>query len=135
MKYSRENIINTQLFLSVDLRLEQAEGDDYTLKIDVKERWYFWVFPVVKLDHPNFNDWLQDPDLDQVNMGLFTSHNNLWGLSHQASAVAYWGSSQSLVWVTKYPGLVVARRSGWSLGALIGIRQWWSMHPWTMRGK
>ncbi len=95
LKYSRENIINTKLFLTVDLYLEVINEETYKLKIDVQERWYFWVFPIVKLDYPNFNDWLLDPDLDLINTGLFMSHNNLWGLSHQGSIIGSWGSSQS----------------------------------------
>jgi len=94
LRYSRENIINTQLFLTVDLTMEYISGNEYKLKIDVQERWYFWVFPVVRVDAPNFNDWLKDPDLDYLNMGLFTSHNNMWGLSHQASLIGYFGNSQ-----------------------------------------
>lgn len=95
LKYSRENIINTQLFLTVDLYLELINEQEYKLRIKITERWYFWVIPVVKLDYPNFNDWLKDPDPDYINMGLFMSHNNLWGRSHQASIVATAGSSQA----------------------------------------
>ncbi len=94
LRFSRENVINTQLFLTVDIKLENIQGNEYKLNIDVKERWYFWVFPVVKLDAPNFNDWLKDPNWDLISMGIFTSHNNLWGLSHQSSLVAYFGNSQ-----------------------------------------
>ena len=93
MKYSRENIINTKLFLSASLSLEETGEGEYRLLIDVKERWYFWVFPILQLDHPNFNDWLKDPDLSQFTQGIFMSHNNMFGLSHQASVLGYFGSS------------------------------------------
>jgi len=43
LRYSRENIINTKLFLTVDLSLEYISGNEYKLKIEVQERWYFWV--------------------------------------------------------------------------------------------
>lgn len=95
LQYSRENIINTKLFLTVDFHLDSINIDEYKLNIEVKERWYFWAFPVIKLDYPNLNDWLKDPDLDLISKGIFTSHNNLWGLSHQASLIATWGSSSA----------------------------------------
>ncbi|MCP4312108.1 MAG: hypothetical protein GY790_12655 [Bacteroidetes bacterium] len=95
-KYSRENIINTKLFLTVDLRIEQIDGAEYKLHIEVNERWYLWVFPVIQLDYPNFNEWLKNPDLSQLSQGLFMSHNNLWGLGHQTSFMAYLGSSQGI---------------------------------------
>jgi outer membrane protein assembly factor BamA len=93
MQYSRENIINTKLFLTVDLALEQLAGNTYRLHIDVTERHYWWLFPVPKLNAPNFNEWLRDPDWSDLSMGLFFSHNNLWGLSHQGSAIGFVGKS------------------------------------------
>ncbi len=93
LKYSRENIVNTKLFLTVDIYVQQLETNNYKLHIKVHERWYFWAFPVVRIDAPNFNEWLKDPDFADVSMGIFTSHNNLWGLSHQASLAVYGGSS------------------------------------------
>jgi outer membrane protein assembly factor BamA len=117
MKYSRENIINTKLFLEVDLYLEQIEGADYKLRIDVNERWYFWAFPIIQLDYPNFNDWLQDPDLHMLTMGLFTSHNNLWGLGHQAAFKGFLGSSQGAGLGYLIPWIGNGQKIGLLLGA------------------
>jgi len=118
MKYSRENIINTQLFLSADLYLEQVDGNEYKLRINVQERWYFWVFPVVQLDYPNFNDWLQDPDLSRLTQGIFMSHNNLFGLSHQGSVLGYFGSSQGVGLGYYIPWIGKGEKIGMRLGAL-----------------
>ena len=117
MNYSRENIINTKLFLEVDLYLEHIEGADYKLRIDVNERWYFWAFPIIQLDYPNFNDWLQDPDLDYLTMGLFTAHNNLWGLGHQASFKGFLGSSQGVGLGYYIPWIGHGQKIGLLLGA------------------
>lgn len=116
MKYSRENIINTKLFLEVDLYLEQIEGVDYKLRIAVQERWYFWAFPILQLDYPNFNDWLRDPDLSYLTMGVFASHNNLWGLSHQASIKAFGGSSQGVALGYLIPWIGKKQKIGLLLG-------------------
>lgn len=116
MKYSRENIINTKLFLEVDVFLEEMEGEDYKIRIDVKERWYFWAFPILKLDYPNFNDWLADPDLSYLTMGLFSSHNNLWGLGHQASIKIYGGSSQEIAMGYLVPWIGKGQKIGLLLG-------------------
>lgn len=117
MKYSRENIINTKLFLEADLYLEQIQGADYKLRINVNERWYFWAFPIIQLDYPNFNDWLRDPDLDYLTMGIFTSHNNLWGLGHQASFKGYLGSSQGAGLGYYIPWVGQGQKIGLLLGA------------------
>ena len=96
MKFSRENIINTNLFLTVDLTLEQINGSNYRLQIDVNERHYWWLFPVPKLNAPNFNEWIRKPDLSDLSIGLFFSHNNLWGLSHQGSVIGFVGKSWAI---------------------------------------
>lgn len=116
--YSRENIINTKLFLSADLKLEQIDGKDYKLIIELTERWYFWVFPVIQLDHPNFNDWLKNPDLSQMTQGIFMSHNNMWGLSHQASVIAYGGSSKGLGLGYFIPWIGQGQKIGLKIGGI-----------------
>jgi outer membrane protein assembly factor BamA len=116
MQYSRENIINTKLFLRVDLSLEQVEGNSYKLHIDVNERNYFWIFPVVKLNAPNFNEWLRDIDLSELSMGLFTSHNNLWGLSHQASLIGYVGPSWAIAFGYYIPWIGKGQKTGLRMG-------------------
>lgn len=117
MHYSRENIINTKLFLKANLGLEQIEGNKYNLLIDVSERHYWWIFPVVKLNAPNFNEWLRDPDLSDVSMGLFFSHNNLFGISHQTSLVATVGKSYGAAWGYKIPWIGQGKKTGLIFGA------------------
>ena len=112
MHYSRENIINTKLFLTVNLGIEQIEGNSYRILIDVTERHYWWLFPVIKLNAPNFNEWLRDPDLSDVSMGLFFSHNNLFGISHQASIIAYAGKSYAAAFGYKIPWIGHKKKTG-----------------------
>ncbi len=112
MKFSRDNIINTKLFLTVDLGIEQIDGDRYRLKIKVSERHYWWMFPVVKLNAPNFNEWIRDPDAGDLSMGLFFSHNNLFGISHQTSLVGYIGKSYAAAFGYRIPWIGEGRKTG-----------------------
>ena len=116
MKYSRENIINTNLFLTVNLSIAQIEGNEYKLLIDVTERHYWWIFPVVKLNAPNFNEWLRDLMIDDVSMGLFFSHNNLFGTSHQTSLVGYVGKSYAVAWGYRIPWIGKGKKTGLTFG-------------------
>jgi outer membrane protein assembly factor BamA len=117
MTYSRENLINTNLFLTVNLSLKQIAGNRYKVLIDVTERHYWWLFPVVKLNAPNFNEWLRDPDWADLSMGLFFSHNNLFGLSHQTSLVGYLGKSYAVAWGYKIPWIGKGEKIGMTFGA------------------
>jgi outer membrane protein assembly factor BamA len=120
LNYSRENIINTKLFLMVDLYLEQVAGEEYKLRINVQERWYFWVFPIIQLDYPNFNEWLakEDRSFSDFTQGLFMSHNNMWGLSHQASVLGYLGSSKGIGLGYYIPWIGKGQKIGMRVGAL-----------------
>jgi len=116
MIYSRENIINTNLFLTVNLSVEQIEGNQYRLLIDVVERHYWWLFPVAKLNAPNFNEWLRDPDIKDLSMGLIFSHNNLFGTSHQTSLVGYVGKSYAAAWGYRIPWIGKGKKTGVTFG-------------------
>ena len=117
MHYSRENIINTKLFMTVDISLEHVKENKYRLVVDVSERHYWWLFPVIKLNAPNFNEWLRDPDLSDVSMGLFFSHNNLFGISHQMSIVGYAGKSYAAAFGYRIPWIGKGKKTGLIFGA------------------
>jgi outer membrane protein assembly factor BamA len=112
MHYSRENLINTKLFLIVNLSVEKIEGKNYRLHIDVTERHYWWLFPVIKLNAPNFNEWLRNPKWEDISMGLFFSHNNLWGTSHQSSMAFYVGKSYAFAFGYYIPWIGQKKKTG-----------------------
>jgi outer membrane protein assembly factor BamA len=117
MNYSRENLINTKLFLTVDLYLKKITDNQYTLVVDVTERHYWWLFPVAKLNAPNFNEWLRDINWSDLSMGLFFSHNNLWGLSHQSSLIGYVGKSWAIAFGYKIPWIGSGKKVGLTMTA------------------
>jgi hypothetical protein len=117
MNYSRENLINTKLFLMVDLSLKKISGNQYNLVIDVTERHYWWVFPVAKLNAPNFNEWLRDINWSDLSMGVFFSHNNLFGLSHQTSVIVFLGKSWAVALGYKIPWIGKGEKIGLTMTA------------------
>jgi len=117
MNYSRENLINTKLFLTVDLSLKKLHANEYTLLIDVNERHYWWLFPVPKLNAPNFNEWIRDIDWSYLSMGLFFSHNNLFGLNHQTSIIALAGKTWGVAVGYKIPWIGKGQKIGLTMTA------------------
>jgi outer membrane protein assembly factor BamA len=117
MHYSRENIINAKLFITVNMGVEQIVNNSYRLLIEVTERHYWWIFPVVKLNAPNFNEWIRDPDLSDVSMGLFFSHNNLFGTSQQMSVAGYVGKSYAAVIGYRIPWIGHGKKTGVTFAA------------------
>ncbi len=117
MNYSRENLINTKLFLTVDLSLKKISNNQYALLIDVTERQYWWLFPVPKLNAPNFNEWIRDIDWSYLSMGVFFSHNNLFGLSHQTSVIALAGKTWAIAMGYKIPWIGKGKKIGLTMTA------------------
>jgi hypothetical protein len=115
MNYSRENLINAKLFLTVNLSLKWIKGNEYALLIDVVERHYWWLFPIPKLNAPNFNEWIRDIDWSYLSMGLFFSHNNLFGLNHQTSVVALAGKTWAIAVGYKIPWVGKGKKVGLGL--------------------
>ena len=58
MEIDRRKVINTNLFITVDL-LTRANADSIhtDIRIVVKERWYLIILPVFQLADRNFNEW------------------------------------------------------------------------------
>ena len=112
MNYSRENLINTKLFLTVNISLKKISRNDYNLVIDVTERHFWWLFPIAKLNAPNFNEWLRAPQWSDLSMGVFFSHNNLFGLNHQTSVIALLGKSWAVAFGYKIPWVGKGQKIG-----------------------
>ncbi len=78
---AREQIVNTQLFVDVQVYISKRQNDLIYFNVDVKERWYLFPLPYFKLVDRNFNEWwVQDKaSLDRVNYGLKFTQNNVSG--------------------------------------------------------
>ncbi|MDE3235039.1 MAG: hypothetical protein KGO81_03715 [Bacteroidota bacterium] len=97
---SKQLIYNTALFVDDSLYVASQKGNVVYIKINVKERWYFFPLPYFRLVDRNFNQWWvqENRSLARVNYGLkFTYSNttgqndklNLWfitGYTHQLTA-------------------------------------------------
>ncbi len=50
-----------------------------SIVVNVTERWYWWIWPM--LEHPdrNFNDWAQHEDITRLSGGVYFQHENMFG--------------------------------------------------------
>lgn len=78
---ARQQLINTSLFINVDVHVENKFGELVFITINVKERWYLFPLPYFKLADRNFNTWLvtYNASLQRVNYGIKFIHNNFSG--------------------------------------------------------
>lgn len=81
----RQQLLNTSLFLSVNVFLKNQEGREADVAVEVIERWYIFPFPIFSLADRNFNVWWVEEkhSLQRVNYGVNIYHNNLTGNNDQ----------------------------------------------------
>lgn len=78
---TREQLMNTSLFVDVNPHVALHAGNEVTIAVDLKERWYFFPLPYFRLVDRNFNQWWveQKRSLDRVNYGIKFTQNNITG--------------------------------------------------------
>lgn len=98
MELSRQNLMNTALFLETNVCFTNWNNDSLDLLIDVKERWYYLLFPYLKPADRNWNVWLNDYNLDpdRVNYGLKFHGKNITGRNDRLNAWLINGFTQRM---------------------------------------
>lgn len=81
LKSNHEQIRNTQLFTSADIKPFWLNKGDAKLLIRVSERWYSFPKPIFELADRNFNEWWveRDHDLSRTVFGVKFYQENLSG--------------------------------------------------------
>ncbi len=89
----RRRIINTKLFLNVNLNIVELSGHKVDIIVRVSERWYFFPVPIFDLADRNFTEWWvnQKHDFSRVNYGLKLRHFNFRGRREILSMTAQFG--------------------------------------------
>jgi hypothetical protein len=69
---SKQNLMNTGLFIDVSVDFTNWNNDSLDILVDVKERWYYFPVPYLKPIDRNFNVWIKDynASLSRVNYGI-----------------------------------------------------------------
>ncbi|HEX8333626.1 MAG TPA: POTRA domain-containing protein [Segetibacter sp.] len=85
----RQQLMNTSLFVDVEVKIAREQDNIVFIDIVTKERWYLFPVPYFKIVDRNLNQWLveHNASLQRINYGLkFTQYNvsgrndkfNLW---------------------------------------------------------
>jgi len=110
----KEKLINTRLFLEVDIQLIERTQEVVDLVIQVKERWYFFPSPIFKLADRSFNEWWvnQGRDLSRVNYGVRLTQYNFRGRRETVKMIAQFGFSKTLALNYVIPEFDQKQRNG-----------------------
>ena len=78
---AQQQLFNTALFLEANVNSEIVDSSSVKIKIQLKERWYFFPLPYFRWVDRNFNQWWnqQNRSLDRVNYGINLRQANVTG--------------------------------------------------------
>ncbi len=77
----KQQLMNTTLFVDVDVKPVNLDSNHVFVDITVKERWYLFPIPYFRIVSRNFNTWWveENHSLDRVEYGLKFMQNNFTG--------------------------------------------------------
>ncbi len=93
---ARLNLMNTGLFNFVETEMQILHSHHVALTFHFVERWNIWPLPVLELEEPNLNQWLDDPSFSALNYGISLRAYNLTGRNESIHLGARAGNVQSL---------------------------------------
>jgi outer membrane protein assembly factor BamA len=118
MELARQQLMNTSLFIDVEVKLDRQVEDLVFITVAVKERWYFFPLPYFKIVARNFNEWWGDYNhsLKRVNYGLKLMHNNFSGRSDQLHLYLVTGYTQQVSFGYSQPAADKSLKFGFDIG-------------------
>ncbi|MEQ9439315.1 MAG: BamA/TamA family outer membrane protein [Cyclobacteriaceae bacterium] len=118
LKKDRQKLMNTRLFLDVDLHIVEIHPGTADIIIRVAERWYTIPSPYFQLADRNLNVWLtnQDRDWSRVIYGVKFTQYNFRGLNQRLAATAQFGFTKKFAVQYQIPYIDAAQKNGIDLG-------------------
>ncbi|TLU98750.1 BamA/TamA family outer membrane protein [Dyadobacter luticola] len=133
LELDRRKVVNTNLFITVDLLTQASEDSVHTdVRILVKERWYLIVMPVFQLADRNFNEWWYERkrDLSRTVYGVYMSYGNVTGRADKLRLVAEFGFIPKFEIAYTLPYLDKAKKTGLTVGTSYSINKTTAFRTW-----
>lgn len=118
LRQTREQLMNTALFVDVIVTPVELENAQVDITIEVKERWYIFPVPYFRVVDRNWNVWIKEHNasLDRANIGLKVTHSNATGLNDKFNLWVIGGYTQQLSFNYFRPYFDKQLRFGYSFG-------------------
>lgn len=133
LEIDRRKIVNTNLFVTVDLLSAINEDSIRTdILIVVKERWYFIALPVFQLADRNFNEWWYERkrDLRRTTYGVYLSYGNVTGRADKLRFLAEFGFIPKFEVAYSLPYIDKAKKTGITVGTSYSINKSTVFRTW-----
>jgi outer membrane protein assembly factor BamA len=104
---AQQQLFNTSLFTEAIVAYNTNDSLNYTIKIQLKERWYFFPIPYFRWVDRNFSQWWQQEhrSLDRVNYGINLRASNFTGNNDKLTLGLISGYTQQALLRYQFPYL------------------------------
>lgn len=116
IKQSEKNLMNTSLFVYVNINWKQ-QGNQVDVSVAVKERWYYWLYPILEHADRNLSAFIYNADWKKINYGLSFEKHNLFGKNQFLKLKARFGYRQQLGILYENPAINASQFHGFQLYA------------------
>lgn len=122
LRLTKEQLMNTTLFVSVAIEKEVDAFGITDIEIVVAERWYIFPIPYFKVVDRNWNVWINDykASLDRTQYGLKVTHNNTTGRNDKLNLWIIGGYTQQLEFKYQLPYADKKMEKGFNVGMSYG---------------
>lgn len=117
---AKQQLMNTSLFVDVNVYVSSRKGNVLEVRADLKERWYFFPMPYFRLVDRNFNQWWveQKRSLERVNYGIKFTQNNISGRNDNLDIWLINGYTQQLTLRYNLPFFDRKLKQGFNVGII-----------------
>ncbi len=114
---ARQQLMNTALFNEVIVALKSFRGYIVDIQIEVKERWYVFPIPYVKVVDRNFEEFIkQGVGIDRLNYGFKFLYNNFTGRNDKLKIWLITGYTKQIQFLYEQPYADKTLRHGYKIG-------------------
>ncbi|MEM9829937.1 MAG: POTRA domain-containing protein [Bacteroidota bacterium] len=118
LEQDRQKLMNTRLFLDVNLHIVEIEPGQADVIIRVAERWYTVPTPYLTLPKAirNLNVFLDNPEWNLLTYGIKFTQFNFRGRNERLAAIAQFGFTRRFSLTYSIPYVDAAQKNGIELG-------------------
>lgn len=118
VRLTQEQLMNTALFVTVEVAIDTLTQDEVDIHIILKERWYLFPVPHFRLVDRNLNVWINEfkGSLSRAEIGGKVAHHNLTGRNDKLNLYAIGGYASEYRGHYFQPYFDKKLRQGYSLG-------------------
>lgn len=122
---AKQQLINTTLFVDVNVYIAFRKGTVVYINVDMKERWYLFPLPYFRLVDRNFNQWWVDQkrSLERVNYGIKFIQNNASGRNDEIDVWFINGYTQQVTLRYNLPFFDKKLKSGFNVGVIYATQK------------